>query len=142
MSVLSLFKKPKPSEDAWHPANAAYPSLFDLAGHAAALEGKGGIYALWHSGVRPQWLRIGAGTDLRKGLAALSAVSQVAGYRGNGGLFVAWAFLDAARLQGIVLHLRLRLEPALQYLVIPGETALDPAAIPAVFPLPPGTSER
>ena len=142
MSVLSLFKKPKPPADLWYPANAAYPSLFDLAGHTAALDGKAGVYALWHLGVRPQWLRIGAGANLLDCLRILSAVPPVAAHRANGGLFVAWAFPDAARLPGIVLHLRTRLEPALQHLVLPGEAVLDPAVVPVVFPLPPGTTER
>lgn len=142
MSVLSLFKKPKPPADAWHPATGVYPSLFDLAGHTAALDGKGGVYALWHLGVRPQWLRIGAAGDLLGCLRVLSAVPQVAAYRGNGGLFVAWTFPEAARLPGIAHHLRARLEPALQYLVIPGEAVLDPAVVPVAFPLPPGTTEQ
>jgi hypothetical protein len=81
MSVLSLFKKPKPPGDGWHPASAAYPSLFDLAGHGAALEGKGGVYALWHLGVRPQWLRIGAGANLMDCLKAAAAAPPVAAYR-------------------------------------------------------------
>ncbi|MHB1207682.1 MAG: hypothetical protein ACYCZX_19115 [Rhodospirillaceae bacterium] len=142
MSVLSLIKKPKPPEDAWYPASGVYPSLFDLAGHTPALDGKGGVYALWHLGVRPQWLRIGAGADLLGCLRALPAVPQVAAYRGNGGLFVAWTFPEAARAPGIILHLQARLEPVLQYLAVAGEAVLDPAVAPVAFPSPPGTIER
>jgi hypothetical protein len=142
MSVLSLFKKPKLPEDGWRPADAAYPSLFDLAGHGAALDGKGGIYAVWHLGVRPQWLRIGAGANLLECLTAAAAAPQMSTYRGNGGVFAAWSLPDAARRPGIVLHLRTRLEPVLQHLALPGENTPDQTSTPILFPLPPGTTER
>jgi hypothetical protein len=141
MSVLSLFKKPKPPEDKWHPANAAYPSLFDLSGHAAALDAKGGIFALWHLGVRPQWLRVDASANLLDSLKAVADVPEIRAYRRNGGLFVAWSYPEVTRQPGIVLHLRTKLEPALQYLVLPGETVAA-APTPFMFPLPPGTTER
>ena len=142
MSVLSLFKKPKPPEAVWHPAGGIYPSLFDLAGHRAALEGKAGVYAVWHLGVRPQWLRAGGTANLLDSLRTAAAAPQIAAYRGNGGVFVAWTFAEAARLPGIVLHLQARLAPALQYLTFPGETLADMAGTPVTFPLPPGTTER
>jgi hypothetical protein len=142
MSVLSLFKKPKPPENSWYPAAATYPSLFDLSGHASTLEGRAGLYALWHLGVRPQWLKVGAGTNLMDCARAAALAPQIAAFRGNGGLFMAWAFPAATQMPGIVLHLQTRLAPTLQYLSLPGNIVIDAAAAPTVFPLPPGTTER
>jgi hypothetical protein len=48
---------------------------------------------------------------------------------------VAWSYPEVTRQPGIVLHLRTKLEPALQYLVLPGETVAA-APTPFMFPLP------
>lgn len=122
MSLLARLTKPKTPHDRWQPADQVYPSLFDIKTHAAALNGKGGVYALWHLGVRPQWLRIGAGPNLLDCLNGAAAGLADTTLRGNGGIYVAWAFVDAARRPGIVQYRRNRLEPVLQHVVLTGYT--------------------
>ncbi len=139
MSLLDRIKG-KPSADAWHPGEGAYPSLFDLGAHAGALKAKSGIFALWHLGVRPQWLHVSAAADLAICLAAAADALKDSPFRGNGGLHVAWVFLPAARCPGVVAHLRARLKPVLQHLTFAGEAAGRDAPAPIVFPAPPGTT--
>ena len=142
MSLLARFTKPKTPDDSWHPADGVYPSLFDLGAHAAALDAKGGIYALWHLGVRPQWLWIGAGADLRECLIDAAGALASSPLRGNGGIYAAWAFMAAPRWPGVVHHLRGRLEPIVQDIILPGDALWETVPVPVVFPLPPGTTER
>ena len=140
MSLLARFAKPKTPDDRWHPVDQGYPSLFDLKAHAPGLNGKGGVYALWHLGVRPQWLRIGAGANLGCCLNSAAAALAASKLRANGGIYAAWALVDAARWPGIVQHLRVRLAPVLQDTVVVGDIVWDAAPAPILFPLPPGTT--
>lgn len=140
MSLLNRITG-KPSADVWHPGEGAYPSLFDLGPYAAALKGRGGVFAFWHLGVRPQWLRIGAAGDLAVCLKSASEVLKDSPFRGNGGIHAAWVFLAPPRCPGIVVHLRARLRPALPEVALAGETAWSAAPAPVEFPLPPGTTE-
>lgn len=142
MSLLARFAKTKTPGDLWQPVDQAYPSLFDLKTHTLGLTGKGGVYALWHLGVRPQWLHIGAGPSLGVCLASAATALVASPWRGNGGLYAAWVFMDSARWPGIVQGLRSRLAPALQDVAFPEDAVWDPAAAHVVFPLPPGTTER
>ncbi len=140
MSLLDRIKG-KPAPDVWHPGEGAYPSLFDLAPHAAVLKAKSGVFALWHLGVRPQWLRVGAAGDLALCLKAAAEALKESPFRGNGGLHAAWVFMPAVRCPGVVMHLRTRLRPVLQDFPLPGEAAWAGTPAPVQFPLPPGTSE-
>lgn len=140
---MSLFDsiKGKPAAYIWLPGEGAYPSLFDLGPHAAALKAKSGVFALWHLGVRPQWLRVGAAGDLGACLQGAAEALKASPFRGNGGLYAAWVFMPTARCPGIVMHLRTRLKPVLQATPLPGEVAWAGIPVPVQFPLPPGTSE-
>lgn len=138
---MGLIAKLKGRTEDWHPDDGAYPSLFNLGGHSAAVKGKGGVYALWHLGVRPQWLHIAAGNDLHACLVGAARALAESSFRANGGIFAAWAFVDALRRPGIVSHLRVRLAPALPNAVFPGEMRWTGAPKPVEFPLPPGTTE-
>lgn len=139
---MSLFGrlKGKPDPDAWHPGEGAYPSLFELAPHVAALKGKCGIFAVWHLGVRPQWLRVGATADFAHCLAAAADALKDSPFRGNGGIYAAWVFMPPARWPSVVTHLRARLKPALRDIAFPGEAAMSDVPAPGVFPAPPGTT--
>ncbi len=139
MSLLDRIKG-KPPADAWQPGEGAYPSLFDLGAHATGLKAKGGIFALWHLGVRPQWLRVGAAGDLAACLTAAAEDLKDSPFRANGGLYAAWVFMAPARWPGVVMHLRERLKPALQDMMLTGEAVWSDAPAPVVFPLPPGTT--
>lgn len=136
MSLLDRFKGKTP-EESWHPGEGLYPSVFDLGVHAPALKGKGGVYALWHLGVRPQWLRIGAGPDLLAAVMAAADDLASSPFRANGGIFAAWAFVAPGRWQGVVTHLEGKLAPVFRRSVHASET---PAPVAVVFPPPPGTT--
>jgi hypothetical protein len=123
----------------WTP-DPPYPSIFDLGAQRRELAGKGGVYVLWHLGVRPRWLRAGHSIDLAASLAGLADLAPIMSCRPNGGVFVAWSVVNPDQRAGIVRYLAERLRPALQELAVAGESAAGEIP-PVPYPLPPGTQD-
>ncbi|HCX14006.1 MAG TPA: hypothetical protein DGZ24_01660 [Rhodospirillaceae bacterium] len=124
----------------WQPVDQVYPRLCDFETLATSFSNRGGIYTIWHLGVRPQWLRVSATKNYAETFAALSALEEVALYDRNRGVFFAWAHAPSEQWAGIVQSLATCLAPALQGLSLETEAFLDIAAKPVNFPLPPGTA--
>ena len=59
----------------------------------AGLSGIGGIYAIWHGGVRPEWVSIGKSTDLAATFRELTGNEDIRNYNVRGGLFISWALI-------------------------------------------------
>jgi hypothetical protein len=126
-----------PDVTPWLPRDAPYPRLRSVA--AAALGGTGsGVYACWHLGIRPRWLRVGGAVQLPTAIASLQNCADVTQHDANGGVFVAWTFLAQEAVAGVVSHLIAQLQPAVQAVVLPGEIA--PTIDMRAYPLPPGTA--
>lgn len=121
----------------WLPSDQPYPPL--LALDFAAAGARDGLYAVWHLGVRPQWLRVGAAADLGAALGALARMPWIVGHGNNGGIFVAWAYPPKADHAGIVRFLAETLKPAYQHENFAPDLAFPSEAVPHIFPLPPGT---
>ena len=124
----------------WQPAEHIYPRLSEFETIVTGLSNRGGIYAIWHLGVRPQWLRVGATKNFAETFVALTALEEVAVYDRNRGVFVAWAHAPSVQWAGVVQSLIMRLAPALQHLSLETEAFIDIDATPLDFPLPPGTA--
>ena len=123
----------------WRPVDRPYPRLMGLNPAAFGLAGRDGIYAVWHLGVRPQWLRIGAATDLGAVLAQLAETPWIKAHKDNQGVFVAWAHPPPNQSGALVRYLAEILSPAFQGEPFPGDRAFDPAVPSLACPLPPGT---
>lgn len=124
--ILGPFKK-DPVAIGWLPADRAYPRL---AANMAGVPGQPGIYALWHRGVRPQWLRVGATKSLASVFAEMADAPEITSLGVD--VFVTWAQPPASQHAGIARFLADTLQPVLQ-------DAVD-ATTPIAFPLPPGTT--
>ncbi len=129
-------------ETFWHPGDQIYPRLveMDFAGHG--LVGKGGIFALWHLGVRPQWLKVGGSRNLAETLSAFSQHDDVLTYDRNRGVFAAWAFSQPEKWEGQIKFLAEQLNPSLQMLSTASEIELGNEITPSACPLPPGTEDN
>lgn len=121
----------------WLPKNAAYPALTTLDVARTGLQRQSGLYACWHLGVRPRWIKVGAHADLALALAQLRERREITSFDIHGGVYVAWALAPREALAGTVAFLAEQLTPVLQGLTIAGEAL--PAATATEFPLPPGT---
>jgi len=121
----------------WQPAGQPYPRLLSL--DVAGFAGREGLYAIWHTGVRPQWLRVGATADLGRALAALVHTHWVVTHEGNAGIFVAWALPPPAETVRMARYLAETLKPAFQHETFAYDWALDASVLPLTCSLPPGT---
>ena len=123
----------------WRPVGKPYPRLVDFNAGAEGLTGQPGIYAVWHLGVRPQWLRVGAASHLGIALSGLAAQPWIAQHHDNAGVFVAWACVATEQCSGMVRYLAANLRPAFQAEAYDGDLPVDPAATLISIMLPPGT---
>jgi hypothetical protein len=121
----------------WHPADQVYPRLMGFDGHAAGLTGRAGLYAVWHLGVRPQWLRVSATRDLGAACDELKRAAWIATHEANAGIFIAWAS-PTSDGSAMALFLSDTLKPAYQDEVLVSDVA-DRDVAPVICPLPPGT---
>ena len=137
MSGMLAGKDPAPPM--WLPVDRPYPRLMGLHPEPCGLLGREGLYAVWHLGVRPQWLRVGAAANLGAALPQLAQMSWVAAHKDNHGVFVAWAFAPENQIAGLVRYLGETLSPAYQREPFAGDRALDPTVLSIACPLPPGT---
>ncbi len=124
--VLGLFKK-EPDVRGWFPADGAYPRL---SANITGVPARPGVYTLWHRGVRPQWLRVGAANNLASMFAEMVDAPEIVALGVD--VFVTWALPPANQHAGIIRFLADVLQPALQDTV--------DAVAPIAFPLPPGTT--
>jgi hypothetical protein len=135
--VARLWSGQSAAPGPWLPHDTPYPRVLGLDVAAVGLMGQPGLYACWHLGVRPRWVRVGAATDLGAAVVRLQKQHAIVRTDANGGLFMTWALLPVERLAGTVGFLAEHLRPMLQFLAIDGE--IIPTSSGASFPLPPGT---
>jgi hypothetical protein len=108
--------------------------LIHLDPEKEGLSGVGGIFVIWHAGVRPQWVCVAAAEDLAAAIHRMADDADVMSYEVNGGLFVSWALVQPAYRSGAVAYLTGRLRPAIG-------PDVDPAAgITAIAVSPPGSA--
>ncbi|PCI41170.1 MAG: hypothetical protein COB46_04565 [Rhodospirillaceae bacterium] len=99
-----VFSKPVDPDWVLTP-NGGFFSFLDLDPEAYNLNGAGGIYLIWHGGVRPEWVFAGASTDLATDLHDAGENAEISYYEQSGGLFVAWALIKPEFRQGAVKYM-------------------------------------
>jgi len=139
-SLVKQLTEPPAAKSPWRPSDKPYPLLSEVDPAAAGLVGVPGIAAIWHLGVRPQWLRVVAARDLAAAIRSAAQNPAIISYKPNGGVYVAWAPLPLPALHGHVQHLTAILKPLLQTARLTSEVDQPPDTKPLDFPLPPGTA--
>lgn len=130
---------PQTSPVQWQPVGTPFPRLMGF--NPTMFDGKSGLYAIWHLGVQPQWLRTGHAADLGAAVRQLMEASWVKTHKANAGILLAWAFMPVAQGAGYARDLVERLKPAFQSAPFWADAALDEGTQRVSCPLPPGTSE-
>ena len=106
--------------------------LIHLDPEEEGLSGVGGIFVVWHAGLRPQWVYVSAAEDLAAAIHRLADDADVMSYEVNGGLFVSWALVRPKYRSGAVAYLAGRLRPTI------GSDVHLAAGIPVIAITPPG----
>jgi hypothetical protein len=139
MSLFSmLLKEPPPPagpvDPKWRRNERGYfYRLMDIDVEAVGLNATGGVYAIWHRGVRPEWVYVGHSDKLGASIVAARNNDDIADFEVNGGLYVTWSPIVAEFRDGVVNYLRLQLKPVIEQ--VAGEH-IDESA-PPVPVLPP-----
>lgn len=134
-------KKLSSDEETWQPRDAPYPRLLAADVPMAALQGQSGVYAIWHLGVRPQWLRVRAAQDLASAIAAAKSHAPILTFQPNGGLYVSWMLAAAERAPGLAATLIGQLRPVAQEPALGGDLPAAGPPKPLACQPPPGTEQ-
>ena len=127
----------KSERGSWQPESGPYPRLMLLDDDSlGALKNTSGLYALWHRGVRPQWVYVGHAVDLASALTAAQSDPDLMLYDLNGGVYVCWADCSTEERPSAVVHLRKVLEPAVPSSPLDELGPVDSETEPMVFSAP------
>jgi len=124
----------EPLDPKWkHGEAGRFPRFLDLDPVAAGLQAVSGVFAIWHTGVQPEWVYVGSSSDLAARFYQLGDDKDILQYRERGGLFCSWCFILPEFQQGAVCYLTRALKPTVVNPDCPTEDEVD--LIPV---LPPG----
>ncbi|WNK00665.1 hypothetical protein L2D14_04400 [Thalassospiraceae bacterium LMO-JJ14] len=121
--MFGIFKKKKPApaysgppiDPKWERnKQGKFFRLSHLDTRAEGLQGYGGVFVIWHSGVKPQWVYVGASDDLAQAINAASDDGDIMSYEVNGGLFVSWAPILKLRRNGVMRFLIEAMQPVVE----------------------------
>ena len=120
----------EPVDPGWYrTAKGGFPELFSLEPEEVGLTGKGGVFLIWHGGVRPEWVYVGHSPDMAQALFDIGKNKEVTDYDSRGGLFVTWAFILEEYRDGVVRFL----QENLPTVVISANTYNDETVMVPVF---------
>lgn len=124
-----------PIDPKWARApNGAFHLLLKLDPDEAGIRGLGGVYVIWHGGIRPQWVFVGESPSLGRAIDAAADDPDVTQYQTNGGLFVSWANVKEEWRRGVVLYLNRALKPLVNNPRAPTEESEFTKPIPVLVP--------
>ncbi|HXP95599.1 MAG TPA: hypothetical protein VN809_02730 [Telmatospirillum sp.] len=112
-------KEPSPFTSSGHPADVPWQRdergyfhrLLRLHPAEVGLSGIGGVYVMWHRGVRPKWIYVGATDDLGEAIGQARDTQEVIAFEAYGSIYVTWAPFKAEFRKGVAAYLRNSLKP-------------------------------
>jgi len=139
MGLFSRKKKnhgplPDPIDPKWiHGGGGRFPKFLDLDPEAAGLSKASGVFAIWHTGKKPEWVYVGASSDLASTFFELGDDKRILEYRNRGKLFCSWSYIRNEFQAGAVCYLSIVLKP-----VIANPDCPKPDDVDLIPVLPPG----
>lgn len=138
--MFGIFKKSKPAQAYAGPpldpewvrnARGKFHRLMVLDTDAERLNGLSGVYVIWHSGVKPQWVYVGASNNLGHAIDRAVEDEDITSYEVNGGLYVTWSPILDARQDGVVKFLHDAMRPAVEN---PAAKSIEDGPISVIVP--------
>lgn len=115
MSFLSFLfgdqNKPPPDPYWQRDPSQRFYRLIRMQPGRPNLTGRGGVFVLFHKGVQPGWVYVGAATDLAVAVERLQEHRAVGRLEARGGLYMTWAFIRQDKRDGVVAYLRQHMKP-------------------------------
>ena len=109
--------------------NGNFSKFVTLNVERAGIAG-GGIFVLWHSGAKPEWVMVGASADLARDIRTLLDDQELLKYNVHGGLFVSWAPVRPEYHAGVIKFLRESMKPLIDR-GPPSPEGVDPIPVTA-----------
>jgi len=121
-----------PTDPNWaRSARGRFHRLIRLDPEAEGLSRLGGVYVIWHAGVRPEWVFVGHTEDLADTFHHVGRDRDIMDYDVNGGLYVSWCLIREEYRDGVVRHLHDTLKPLVANVAVAGT---DVPPVPVVAP--------
>ncbi|MCC9620738.1 hypothetical protein LPB41_03455 [Thalassospira sp. MA62] len=101
---LGALRQPKAQDIKWRksPRGDFYRLFMIDDPKMLGLDGVGGVYLLWHGGIKPSWLVAGATDDLGYSFGELMRDPEIREYDGRGGVFMTWSPIKEYFREGVV----------------------------------------
>ncbi|MDX9861683.1 MAG: hypothetical protein RBS99_12280 [Rhodospirillales bacterium] len=139
MAIFGTFASKSPQPPAGPPedpkwsrsASGLFRRFAKVDPEAEGLTDKGGVFVIWHGGLRPQWVYAGYSKDLAAALHDVADDDDIMHFEVNGGLFVSWAFIKEEFRGGVVRYLNEAMDPLVAN---PAAAGLEDTPIPVIFP--------
>ena len=118
-------------------------TLLDLDPDQLKLSGQGGVYVIWHGGVKSKWVFVDDTDNLASALVNAMDNEDITQFQVNGGLFVAWAPIAENFRKGVVLFLTQTMKPIIENPNAPKSESDTLFAVPVFGPgSEPGVKEN
>lgn len=91
--------------------SGGFHQLLDLDPDEAGIRGVGGVFVIWHGGIRPEWVYAGESPNIARALDQLVDNPDITQYKTHGGLFVTWSLVKEEFRRGVLLYLMRTLRP-------------------------------
>jgi len=129
---------PEPIDPRWvHGEGGRFPRFLDLDPEAAGLKNSQGVFAIWHTGLRPAWVYIGWSTDLAQDFFRLGDDPRILEHRNKGNLYCSWSPIRKEFHKGVCAYLTTVLRPIVENPEVP-----DARYVELVPVLPPGMTKE
>ena len=115
-------------------ASGRFHRLLSIALDLKPLNGQGGVYVIWHQGMKPGWVHAAATGDLGRALAEARDDPEVLAYEARGGLYVTWSPVLAEYRAGVTAYLRSAMNPVLEHTLAGDATSDGAEPIPVKMP--------
>ena len=112
-------------------ASGRFHRLVRLDPEAEGLSGLGGVYVIWHAGIRPEWVYVGHTEDLAGTFHHVGRDRDIMDYEVNGGLYVSWCLIREEYRDGVVRYLHDTLNPPVDNAAVAG---MDVPPVPVIAP--------
>ena len=113
--TASALTSSAPIDPKWvrSPSGAFY-QLLDVDPDELGIRSAGGVFVIWHGGIRPEWVYAGESPSLGRAIDALVDNADITQYKTHGGLFVTWSLVKEEFRRGVLLYLTRALKPKVE----------------------------
>ncbi len=115
-------------------STGAFNRLLSFDPESANIRDVGGVYIVWHGGVKPAWVYVGETPNLARSINELLDNDDVTQFEINGRLYVSWSPVLEEYRRGVVLYLTQSLKPEVENPRAPTEETNETYLIPVLLP--------